>query len=240
MPASASVDASMPDGCAAAMPDDPAGGRFDGLILAGGLSRRMRTPDTPDIDKGLRDWQGQPLVAHVCRFMRGQGVDRIHISANRNTQAYAAHGRVVPDAPDQQDCGPLAGVLAGLRQAQSPWLFVLPVDVVRWPADLLARLAAAARPDHPAYARTLDGPHPLCVLVHRRQQASLQAFVQSGGRQVQAWLRGRQARPVDFAGQDCLVNLNTPQDWGRWAGLTPEPSDAPQGVNAASPTARTN
>ncbi len=177
----------------------------------------MRTPATPDIDKGLQDWQGQPLVAYVCRFMQGQGVDRIHISANRNAPAYAAYGQVVPDAPERQDCGPLAGVLAGLEQAQSPWLFVLPVDVVRWPNDLLNQLAAAARPDHPAYACTPDGPHPLCVLLHRQQHAGLQAFVQSGGRQVQAWLQGCQARPVDFAGPDCLVNLNTPQDWGRWA-----------------------
>jgi molybdopterin-guanine dinucleotide biosynthesis protein A len=190
---------------------------IDGLILAGGRSRRMRTPAAPDVDKGLRDWQGQPLVACVRRFMQTQGVGQVHISANRNARAYAAYGRVVPDAADQRDCGPLAGVLAGLRQTRSPWLFVLPVDVVRWPADLLARLAAAARPDHPAYARTADGPHPLCVLVHCRQRAGLRDFMRSGGRQAQAWLRECQARPVDFTDPDCLVNLNTPQDWDRWS-----------------------
>lgn len=189
----------------------------NGLILAGGRSRRMRTPAEPDIDKGLRDWRGAPLVAHACRFMREQGVERIHISANRNAPAYAAYGEVVPDAAGHRDCGPLAGVLAGLGRSQSAWLFILPVDVVRWPEDLLSRLAAAASPEHPAYARTPDGPHPLCVLLHRRQRAALQAFVESGGRQVQAWLQGCRARAVDFAGPDRLVNLNTPRDWDLWA-----------------------
>lgn len=209
-----------------ASPDPSTGGRsgvavsgpVDGLILAGGQSLRMRTPAAPDIDKGLRDWQGQPLVASVCRYMRSQGVARIFISANRHAEAYAAYGQVAPDAADLQHSGPLAGVLTGLQQAVSPWLFILPVDVLRWPADLLARLAAVATPEHPAYARTPDGPHPLCLVAHGSLAPGLQDFLQSGQRQVQAWLRACGAQPVDFADPDCLVNLNTPQDWDRWAG----------------------
>ncbi|MBV2182177.1 MAG: molybdenum cofactor guanylyltransferase [Castellaniella sp.] len=191
---------------------------LDGLILAGGQSRRMRTPVAPDADKGLRDWRGRPLVDYVCRYLRGQGIDRILISANRHPVAYARYGQVVRDDAGLADCGPLAGILAGLRQARAPWLFVLPVDVIRWPDDLMGRLAQAASPDHPAYARTPDGPHPLCLVVHRSSAASLAAFLQSGQRQAQAWLRDCQARPVDFPDPDCLVNLNTPEDWSRWEG----------------------
>lgn len=195
----------------------PPAGPVDGLILAGGQSRRMRTPDAVDADKGLREWQGRPLVEQVARYLREQGIGRIHISANRHPDDYARHGNVVADPPDLHDCGPLAGVLAGLRQTQSPWLFILPVDVVRWPEGLLARLCAAATPSRPAYARTADGPHPLCLVVHRRMLPGLEDFLRSGQRQVQAWLRACEARAVDFPGADCLVNLNTPEDWLRWA-----------------------
>lgn len=188
----------------------------DGLILAGGQSRRMRTAAAPDVDKGLRDWHGRPLVDHVRRYLLDQGAIRIHVSANRNPAAYAAYGCVVPDPPEFADCGPLAGILAGLQQTTAPWLFVLPVDVLRWPSGLMARLTGAASPGHPAYARTPDGPHPLCLVVHRSLAAGLQAFLASGGRQAQAWLRDCGARPVDFPDSDCLVNLNTPQDWVRW------------------------
>ncbi|CAM5787536.1 molybdenum cofactor guanylyltransferase MobA [Castellaniella caeni] len=189
---------------------------LDGLILAGGQSQRMRTPQSPQADKGLRVWQGQPLVAQVQQYMRAQGVARFLISANRHVDLYAQYGQVVPDAAELQGSGPLAGLLAGLQQARAPWLFVLPVDVVRWPANLLARLAAQATARQPAYARTPDGPHPLCLLVHRDCAAGLQAWVRAGERRVQGWLRSCEAQAVYFDEADCLVNLNTPEDWQRW------------------------
>lgn len=207
-------------------------GSVDGLILAGGQSVRMRTPAMPDTDKGLRDWQGRPLVAGVCQYMQDQGVARVFISANRHADAYAVYGRVVQDAADWRHHGPLAGVLAGLQQAVSPWVFVLPVDVLRWPADLLARLAAVATPEHPAYARTPDGPHPLCLVVHRALADGLQDFLLSGRRQVQAWLRRCGASAVDFSVSDCLVNLNTPQDWDRWAPQADSAAACPGGASS--------
>ncbi|MFC4297164.1 molybdenum cofactor guanylyltransferase MobA [Castellaniella hirudinis] len=189
---------------------------FDGLILAGGQSRRMRSADTPEADKGLMPWRGEPLAAHAGRYLRAQGANRLWISANRHPDDYAAYGAVVGDDPEYTDCGPLAGVLAGLQRAQTPWLFVLPVDVLRWPDNLGARLGDAARPDRPAYARTPGGPHPLCLMLHRSLAEGLRAFLDAGGRQVQGWLRSCGAVAVDFPDADALVNLNTPEDWARW------------------------
>lgn len=189
---------------------------FDGLILAGGQSRRMRTADQPHADKGLMHWHGEPLVAHACRFLKTQGSETLWISANRHPDDYAAHGVVVRDDPAYAECGPLAGVLAVLRRTRAPWLFVLPVDVLRWPSDLGARLGAAARVDRPAYARTPGGPQPLCLMVHRDLADGLQMFLDAGDRQVQGWLRSCGATAVDFPDADALVNLNTPEDWARW------------------------
>jgi len=197
---------------------DAPGDGIDGLILAGGQSLRMRTTALPEVDKGLQAWQGRPLVAWPCDYMRAQGVGSIWISANRNLDDYARYGQVLQDAAGQSGGGPLLGVLAGLQHARTPWLFVLPVDVLRWPPDLLARLRAAAHPDRPAYACTPDGPHPLCLLAHRQQAAGLRAFLDSGERRVQGWLQRCQAQAVDFPQRDCLINLNTPQDWVRWHG----------------------
>lgn len=186
----------------------------DALVLAGGQSRRMRTPALPDIDKGLMHRRGRPLVAGVCAYLRAQGIEHIRISSNRYVQDYEFYGPVVTDSPDFLDCGPLAGVLAGLQGMRGEWLFVLPVDVVCWPADLLPRLSAVAAVEHPAYACTPDGPHPLCLLLHRDQQAGLREFLLSGRRQVMAWLRGCGGVTVDFPDERVLINLNTPEDWG--------------------------
>ncbi|MFV0284290.1 MAG: molybdenum cofactor guanylyltransferase [Castellaniella sp.] len=189
---------------------------FDGLVLAGGQSLRMRSADAPQADKGLMRWKTDPLVAHACRFLRAQGAAGVWVSANRHPDDYAAYGPVLRDAPEYAGCGPLAGVLEGMLRAESPWLFVLPVDVLRWPADLGARLGAVARPNAPAFARTLEGPHPLCLMAHRDLAGGLRTFLDAGGRQVQAWLRACGAVAVDFSEPDMLVNLNTPEDWARW------------------------
>ena len=109
-----------------------------GLILAGGRGTRMG-----EADKGLVELFGQPMVAHVAARLRPQ-VDRLLISANRNPQAYAAHGTVVSDDPaDGNAAGPLAGVAAALAAARSSWVVTVPCDAPFFPIDLVVRLGAA-------------------------------------------------------------------------------------------------
>ncbi|MFA5662823.1 molybdenum cofactor guanylyltransferase [Castellaniella sp.] len=184
-----------------------------GLILAGGQSMRMRSAAWPNADKGLMTWQGHQLVARARRYMRSQGIPAILISANRHLLDYARHGPVLTDPSGLPNGGPLAGVLAGLLHAADGWLFVAPVDVPELPVDLCQRLAAEASPQHPAYARTPAGPHPLCLLVHASQIGSLETFLHAGQRRVQGWLASVQARVVDFQPAIEWRNLNTPADW---------------------------
>ena len=82
-----------------------------GVILAGGLARRMG-----GVDKGLIDLRGQPLVAHVIAALEPQ-VENIIISANRDLDRYTEFGYpVVTDTlPDHP--GPLAGILSSMLAA---------------------------------------------------------------------------------------------------------------------------
>ncbi|MFZ1901568.1 MAG: NTP transferase domain-containing protein, partial [Azonexus sp.] len=90
------------------------GEKITGVILAGGLGRRMG-----GTDKGLQELHGRPLVAWVSERLAPQ-VDELLINANQNVERYAAFGdRVVPDQiPDY--AGPLAGVHAALSAAAYP------------------------------------------------------------------------------------------------------------------------
>src|SRR6185503_5545242 len=82
----------------------------------------------------------RPLVDHALARLAPQ-VREVMISANRNAPAYAARvTRVLADASDDFP-GPLAGILAGLHAAPTPWLAVVPCDSPCLPADLVARLA---------------------------------------------------------------------------------------------------
>src|SRR5690606_41882597 len=70
---------------------------IDGLILAGGQSRRMRTQGS-NIDKGLLELDGKPLVHHVARFLR-PWVNHLYITANRHLDIYGQYGQCESDAP---------------------------------------------------------------------------------------------------------------------------------------------
>lgn len=192
-----------------------------GLILAGGQARRMQADlQLADdrmgaaIDKGLLDLRGEPLVAHARRFLLPH-VQTLLISANRNEQAYASYGKVIADDVTLgSGLGPLAGIERALATARTPWLLVLPVDVVNLPPDLAPALlgAADALAAPIAYARTAERAHPLCMVLHVDMADSLRSYLMAGDRKVQLWQNRHQAAPVQFQGDDIFFNINTPDD----------------------------
>jgi molybdopterin-guanine dinucleotide biosynthesis protein A len=197
-------------------PSPQAPGTFDvtGLVLAGGRGLRMG-----GVDKGLQPWHGRPLVDHAIARLAPQ-VAQVLISANRHRDDYARRGCPVlaDDAGDYP--GPLAGILAGLRAARTPWLAVVPCDAPRLPADLVARLAAALVGDgvgtvvqRPVPGR---GPciEPVCCLLPVLAADDLADYLGGGGRKVEPWVL-RHARPVAFDRADdgeAFANFNTLQD----------------------------
>ncbi|MDS1140607.1 molybdenum cofactor guanylyltransferase MobA [Pusillimonas sp. SM2304] len=185
-----------------------------GLILAGGQARRMQDGMAPTVDKGLLELCGEPLVAHARRFLAPQ-VQALLISANRNAPLYARYGDVVgDDAALGTQLGPLAGMERALSVIKTPWLIVLPVDVVNVPDELVARLWAAVQPAGPlvAYARTPERAHPLCMVLHASLADSLRRYLQAGDRKVQLWQARHQAVAVPFDGAGLFFNINTPED----------------------------
>ena len=113
----------------------PSRAAITGLVLAGGRGQRLG-----GVDKGLQPWHGRALVDHAIERLAPQ-VAEVMISANRNAADYASRGaRVLADAHGDFR-GPLAGMLAGLRAAATPWLAVVPCDSPRLPIDLVERLA---------------------------------------------------------------------------------------------------
>ena len=77
--------------------------KITGVILAGGLGRRMG-----NIDKGLQVLRGQPMVHWVVERLAPQ-VDELLINANQNGERYAAFGYPVLADRIPEFAGPLAG-----------------------------------------------------------------------------------------------------------------------------------
>lgn len=188
-----------------------------GLVLAGGRGQRMG-----GVDKGLQSLHGQPLAAHVLARLAPQ-TGALLISANRNAETYAALGapwqaRVLADTlPDFP--GPLAGLLAGLREARTGWLLSAPCDSPWLPADLAARFmeAALARNADIVTATTTDAAgevslHPVFALIRTSLADDLAAYLAAGERKVRAWYARHTAAEVAFSDERAFYNINSLQD----------------------------
>lgn len=172
-----------------------------GVILAGGRGSRMG-----GVDKGLQNFKGVPLAWHTLQRLSPQ-VGGMMISANRNLPAYQAFG--VPVWPDDaglgEYAGPLAGFITALAHCQTPLLLTVPCDTPLFPADLAKRMAAAlaredadlvvaSAPDEQGQLRT----QAVFCLLRITLLASLQRYVQTGGRKIQAWTAQQKTTLLPF------------------------------------------
>lgn len=183
--------------------------RITGLVLAGGLGRRMG-----GVDKGLSLLDGEPLVEHIIRRLAPQ-VGQLIINANQNHDIYAGFGYPVVGDRIEGHAGPLAGLEAGLAACTTPYLLTVPCDSPFLPADLVSRLAACltAHKASIAVARTGEQLHPVFSLIRSDELPELQAFINAGGRRMEAWLRRLCWAPCPF--DDCpeaFANINTPDE----------------------------
>ena len=192
--------------------------RIAGVILAGGLARRMGGGD-----KALLPLGGEPLLARVIARLRPQ-VEEIVLNANGDPARFARFG--LPVIPDTVEgfAGPLAGILAGLRWAGArgcTHVASAAADTPFFPTDLVARLAAAARAEKTpiALAATEDperglSDHPTFGLWPVALADDLEAWLESGERKVVVWTRrhGAARAVFDEAGSYPFFNLNTPED----------------------------
>jgi molybdopterin-guanine dinucleotide biosynthesis protein A len=179
---------------------------ISGVILAGGQGRRMG-----GVDKGLRELHGKAMVAWVLERFAPQ-VDEVIINANQNLDVYARFGhRVVADEIGGF-AGPLAGLQRGLGEARHSLVASAPCDTPFLPPDLVARLHAAltAKTAQLAVARTGDQPHPVFCLCRRDVLPHLTAFLQRGGRKIDAWYATLNVVEVMFDDQPgAFSNINT-------------------------------
>jgi molybdopterin-guanine dinucleotide biosynthesis protein A len=185
-----------------------------GIVLAGGQGRRMG-----NVDKGLVELDGRPLVAHAIERLAPQ-VATIVINANRNAGRYAGFGYPVVADAIGGFAGPLAGLHAGLGAATTPFAVTCPCDSPHLPEDLVARLTAAfdAQRIDIAVARTFDQPHPVFALVRRSLLAHLVRFLEDGGRKIDAWYASLPVAEVSFDDEaDAFRNINTPAELARSA-----------------------
>ncbi|HCH49275.1 MAG TPA: molybdenum cofactor guanylyltransferase MobA [Proteus sp.] len=178
-----------------------------GGILAGGQATRMG-----GVDKGLQILHGKPLYWHIAQKLATQ-VETILISANRNIDLYRqSHYPVITDETTEF-AGPLAGMLALLKQAETQWVVFVPCDVPYFPSNLVETLYTQKGEALATYVDDGEREHPTLALLNRRIIPTLEAYLAQGDRKLMLFMKQINARPILFANQvNAFVNLNTSDD----------------------------
>ena len=176
-----------------------------GLVLAGGMGHRMASRD-----KGLVTFRDKPMVAHVIERFAPQ-VSALIINANRNLDQYGTFGYPVVSDEVGGYAGPLAGLHAGLLACKTSLIVTAPCDSPFLPTDLVARLQAALEENiaELAVAKTGDQAHPVFTLCSTTLLPSLTAFLESGGRKIDAWYSAHRVVEVQFDDEAAFANINT-------------------------------
>jgi molybdopterin-guanine dinucleotide biosynthesis protein A len=196
-----------------------------GVILAGGLARRMGGGD-----KGALDLGGQPLLAHVIDRLDPQ-VARLALNANGDPARFDTFG--LPVLADSIDgfVGPLAGVLAGLDWAAeqgAETIVTAAADTPFFPCDLVPRLLLAAEGmAMPLVLAATPDPergqvrHPTFGLWPVALRDDLRAALNGGLRKVVQWTDQHAGREAVFpvTSIDPFFNVNTPGDLARASAL---------------------
>lgn len=188
-----------------------------GVVLAGGLSSRMGR------DKASLPLAGTSLAIRTLDRLRPQ-VTALAFNGEAHLPGLAAGVETIPEMHPGR-FGPLSGVLAGMRLAQSmgtPHVVTVPVDAPFFPPTLVVRLSEALEETDSliAVAGSNGTLHPVFALWSASLSADLEHFIATDAkRRVRGFIEQHPHVVVDFtktgiaaAEIDPFINMNKPGD----------------------------
>jgi FdhD protein len=180
-----------------------------GVILAGGLARRMAHQD-----KGLILYKGQPLISYAIQAMTAT-VETVFINANRHREQYLEFGLPVIADQNTRFEGPLAGILTAMLATENPILLVIPCDSPLITPKHLNKLLTTLLETPAEIAVAFDGHRlqPVFLALKVNLKDSLATYLAQGKRKIDHWLSQHQWVKVDFSQHKTMFsNINTLAD----------------------------
>jgi molybdenum cofactor guanylyltransferase len=201
-----------------------------GLVLAGGLARRMGGGD-----KARIKINGVSILQRMLTCLTPQ-CSRVIINANGDTARFADTGCAIVADSVPDFAGPLAGILAGLDwvAADAPaieWLVSVPGDCPFLPKDLVPRLHDARTASNVPLACASSGEwrHPVVGLWPVSLREDLRhALVDENLHKIELWTARHGIAIAEWSTIpfDPFFNVNTPEDAARAEAIAAQYPDA--------------
>src|SRR5210317_878292 len=180
----------------------------NGLILAGGKSRRMGQ------DKALLDRGGQSQLAYLAGLL-DKKVERVFVSTRADQKDDDERRKYAQIVDRYDDMGPLAGILSAMEEhPDSNWLVVACV-LPNITGDTITHHLKNCSADHPftAYVSSHDGlPEPLCAIYRAGSIAIMRRFADEGIYCPRKILIRSDTFLLEQSDPGSLDNINTPDD----------------------------
>jgi molybdopterin-guanine dinucleotide biosynthesis protein A len=174
------------------------------IVLAGGMSRRMKT------DKSMLPIEGIPMIEHIHGQLKSHFKQTL-VSAN-DIDKYAFLGtEVVPDSTTGQ--GPLMGIASVLAASEHDLNFVTACDMPEVNMGLVRRMLREAD-GFDAVVPTANGRmEPLFAIYRKSLRDVFQDTLAQGKRKIRDAFDECSVKYLDITEAGPLMNLNTREDY---------------------------
>ena len=155
------------------------------ILLCGGRSARMGQ------DKGLVEWDGQPLVVRAARLLRGLSVEVLAVTGYSRRYVELLEPLGVTVLADRvPGLGPLGGIHTGLLHSKREYNLVLACDMPLVEPALLELLIDEISPEFAVIVPQVRGFfEPLLAIYSRRCLPAIEGLLAAGKR-----------KPIDLYG----------------------------------------
>ena len=166
-------------------------------------------------DKAFIEIEGVPLWQRQLGILERLGPAEIFLAGPPRPEWSSAGCTIIPDA--QNDAGPLAGLVAGLRRCSTSLLLALAVDLPHMTSNYLRELLELCAPEKGVVPAS-DHFEPLAAVYPITSLALAERLLQSGCYSLQDFACRCLAdgfaieRPIRHAKAGFFLNMNTPAD----------------------------
>jgi molybdenum cofactor guanylyltransferase len=186
---------------------------MQGVILAGGKSRRMGKP------KEMLEISGQTLLERTCLLLLETVGSCLVVSNNKE------HSKILPDTvpvyPDKfPEQGPLGGIATGMFYSQNQRILVVACDMPLLTQETISFITEQSGNMEAEFDVLLPSwggrQHPLCAVYHRRLYPVIEQLLSQGNRRIFNLLQTVKVKNVDMtpiSAYDVFYNMNTPEEY---------------------------
>ncbi len=192
---------------------------LNGLVLAGGHSRRMQR------DKAVLTYDGKPQLARAMALLQPL-VERAFVSVRNDQRQDPARAAYETIADLTAGLGPIGGILSALHAHPDHAWLVLACDLPFLDDATLRYLIAQRTPARlaTAFRSSSDGkPEPLCAIYEPAARAVLEDWVAQQKHCPRAWLSQADVTLLDLPNARALDNINTVDEYAAVQSTTRAP-----------------